>query len=151
MKNFVFLITILLSNASLSMDKTCPILLESIDSCAEIMWMEGPHLNERGKNKYSSAHIKFFKNGDSSNEAILINDIQVYPWMVMPMMEHGTRPVVLNIMNDKTYMITKILLKKMHGHWEMRFKIGNDSSPKVDYIGKTMIQGTSNGGGHHQH
>ncbi len=146
MKKIILVLTVLFSSSVFSMDKNCPILLESIDTCAQVMWTDGPFLNERGQRKFSTAHVKFFQNGDAEKKPVIIENVQVYPWMIMPMMEHGTRPVTQKLMADNTYMVSKILLKKMHGHWEMRFKLGTDSDPKTDFIGKTKI---NIGGGHH--
>jgi len=145
MKNLILLITLLVSSSTLA-DASCPILLESIDTCAEVMWTDGPHLNARGQRKFSTAHVSFFQNGDETKTPVIVEGINIYPWMIMPSMEHGTRPVTQKLMSDNTYMVSKILLKKMHGHWEIRFKLGSDSNPKTDFIGKGMI---NTDGGHH--
>mgnify|MGYP001136141311 CR=1 FL=1 len=115
------LFTIILLSLSTFSFAECDLLLEESNTCIEYTWTDGPHLNSRADRKFSELVVKYFDADDATETAIENDIIKVLPWMIMPNMEHGTRPVVTTELEDGSYLISEILLKKMMGHWEIRF------------------------------
>lgn len=138
MKNLLITTLAFLSINSFASD--CPISLDTEKLCAEITWTEGPFINPRGEKKFSTLEVKFFAIGDELKTPVNANHISVYPWMVMHGMEHGTRPVETKLLPSGNYQISKIFMRKMMGHWEIRFAAGEDFNPKSDYISKITIK-----------
>ncbi len=106
----------------------CDVFLEEVNTCVEYNWTEGPYLNVGPTRDFSELSVKFFDADDASEAAIDKEFIEVLPWMIMPNMQHGTRPVVTTELNDGSYLISKILMRKMMGYWEIRFIDSRDKT-----------------------
>lgn len=106
----------------------CDLYLEEVDTCVEYTWTEGPFLNVGPARDFSELEVKFFAADDVNETAINKEFIEVLPWMIMPNMEHGTRPVVTTMLDNGNYLVSEILLRKMMGYWEIRFIDSRDKT-----------------------
>lgn len=122
------LLALLLLTFSAQSFADCDLFLEESNTCIEYTWTNGPHLNSRAERNFSELVVKYFDADDASETALENDLIKVLPWMIMPNMEHGTRPVVTTQLEDGSYLISEILLKKMMGYWEIRFVDSDDES-----------------------
>ena len=105
----------------------CDVLLEESNTCVSYEWVKGPFLNVGPERNFSELEVKFFDADDITETAISKEEVQVLPWMIMPNMQHGTRPVVTTELDNGNYLITEIFLRKMMGWWEIRFVDSNNS------------------------
>lgn len=140
MKKLLLSVLLLTSHASMA---NCDVLLKKVNTCVDYSWTEGPHLNGRGQRNFSTLEVKFFMNGDSTEAPIKIDGVKVFPWMIMPGMQHGTRPVVTTELANGSYEVSEILLRKMMGHWEIRFgEDSDDFDPQNEelILGKFIIE-----------
>ena len=139
MKKLLLTAIALLSMNSFAVD--CPIALETENLCAELTWTNGPFINSMGEKSFSTLEVLFFAKGDKTKTAVNANHISIYPWMIMMGgMEHGTRPTETTLLASGKYEVSKVFLRKMMGHWEIRFAIGEDYNPKSDYLAKVVIK-----------
>jgi hypothetical protein len=141
MKKILLLILLVTTQASMA---DCDVLLEKVNTCVDYSWSDGPHLNARGQRNFSTLEVKFFMKGDVLEAPIKIDGIKVYPWMIMHGMQHGTRPVITTVLDNGSYLVSEIFLRKMmNGHWEMRFgEDSDDFDPQNDkfILGKFKIE-----------
>ena len=118
----------------------CQIPLETENLCAEITWTDGPFINPKGDKKFSTLEVLYFTKGDETKTPVNASHISAYPWMIMHGMEHGTRPVETKLLESGKYEVSKIFMRKMMGHWEIRFAPGKDFDPKSDYLAKVIVK-----------
>ena len=156
MKNIIALtitlITFLIMTNVYASKSDCPVELSKHNLCANISWKLGPQYGI-----YSKAVVTYWKKGLKAEGLVDPNpSLEVYPWMIMHGMEHGSRPVVINRLSNGSYRVSKILFTKMnHGFWEMRFKINQtieqNFDPKADYDLKFKVKFTGPTSHRHHH
>ena len=79
--------------------------------CVEIQWSYGPYLNQ-----YNEAIVTL--NPLKSDQEIKTQKIKIFPWMVMPNHQHGSRPVVIQKLRDHEFKVEKIyFMGGMMGYW----------------------------------
>lgn len=125
MKNILALLFFTLTTSAYA---DCDLLLAESNTCIEYSWTKGPFLNERQERNFSELIVKFFDAEDTAETAISKEEVTILPWMIMPNMEHGTRPVVTTQLENGSYRVSEIFLKKMMGYWEIRFINSIDKS-----------------------
>ena len=119
------------SNASTS---DCPVELTKHKLCADISWKLGPQYGI-----YSKAVVTYWKKGLKKEGFVDPEpNLEVYPWMIMPGMEHGGSQVKTKKLAKGTYEIDQILFLKMQGFWELRFKEPG-ANPKKGALAKNRI------------
>ncbi|OUR98521.1 hypothetical protein A9Q84_03670 [Halobacteriovorax marinus] len=140
MKRIFTLLLLVLTQVSMA---DCQVLLNKVNTCVDYKWTSGPYLNSRGQRNFSELEVKFFMKDDASESPIKIDGIKVYPWMIMAGMQHGTRPVQTTALTNGSYLVSEIFLRKMMGHWEIRFgEDSDDFDPQNDdhILGKFIIK-----------
>ena len=124
---------IFLSSVSFASD--CTIFLSEENLCLDIAWIDGPKYNV-----YSKSIFTFWKKDDlKKTPTAPSKEIDIYPWMVMPGMEHGGRPVVLKNTSAGVYEVSKIYFAQMTGHWEMRVRYV-DTDRRTAAIAKINVE-----------
>ena len=141
MKNIIALtislITFLIMTNVYASKSDCPVELSKHNLCANISWKLGPQYGI-----YSKAVVTYWKKGLKAEGLVDPNpSLEVYPWMIMPKMEHGGSKVKIKKLAKGTYEIDQILLLKMQGFWELRFKEPG-ANPKNGALAKNKIHFT---------
>ena len=129
-----FFIAFLFTQSLHASKADCPVELTKHKLCADISWKLGPQYGI-----YSKAVVTYWKKGLKKEGLIDPNpSIEVYPWMIMPGMEHGGSKVKTKKLAKGTYEIDQILFVKMTGFWELRFKEPG-ANPKKGALAKNKI------------
>ncbi len=128
------LVSFLLTTNAFASKTDCPVELTKHNLCANISWKLGPQYGI-----YSKAVVTYWKKGLKSEGFVDPNpSLEVYPWMIMPGMEHGGSKVKAKRLTKGTYEIDQILFLKMQGFWEIRFKEPG-ANPKKGALAKNKI------------
>ncbi|PIK15020.1 FixH family protein [Halobacteriovorax sp. JY17] len=106
----------------------CDVFLEESNTCVAYQWTKGPFLNSGAERNFSELEVRFFDADDATETAIPKEEVEILPWMIMPNMQHGTRPVITTELANGNYLVTEIFLRKMMGWWEIRFVNSSDES-----------------------
>ena len=90
--------------------------------CAKINWLTGPTFNQ-----LNTASISLSENKDLK--------LNVIPWMVMNVHEHGSRPVVMTSISPTEYLVEKIyFMGGMQGQWYLKLQLLNDQSIVLEEV-----------------
>lgn len=82
--------------------------------CVDVQWNYGPYLNQ-----YNEALITL-RALDANNE-LKADKINIFPWMVMPSHQHGSRPVTIQKLRDHEFKVEKIyFMGGMMGYWLLK-------------------------------
>ena len=104
----------------------CKYALEQEKLCVDFEWKDGPKYDA-----YSKVKATIYKMDDAKKAAIApAKPILFYPWMIMPAMEHGGRPVVVQELSPGVFEISKIYFEKMPGTWELRVRYEDNADKK---------------------
>ena len=130
----LLLLSFLIQPSSYASVGDCPVELKKHNLCAQISWKLGPQYGA-----YSKAVVTYWKKGLKKEGFVDPSPkLEVYPWMIMPGMEHGGSKVKIKKLSKGTYEVDQILFLKMQGFWELRFK-EQGAHPKKGALAKNKI------------
>ena len=130
----LFLLSFFIHSPIYASKANCPVELTKHNLCAKVSWKLGPQYGA-----YSKAVVTYWKKGLKQKGLVDPSpSLEVYPWMIMPGMEHGGSKVKVTKLKKGTYEVDQILFLKMQGSWELRFK-ENGANPKKGALAKNKI------------
>lgn len=90
--------------------------------CSKLTWLNTPSFDQ-----YNSVTVQL---GETDLK------LKVFPWMVMMGgHEHGSRPVTMNEVSPRDYLIEKIyFMGGMQGSWYLRLQLINDKKEVVEEV-----------------
>lgn len=98
--------------------------------CVSLQWNYGPFLNQ-----YNEAIVTL--NALDAEKEIKTEKITIFPWMVMPNHQHGSRPVHTQILREHEFKVEKIyFMGGMMGYWLIKIqnlKPDNSIIEEVNY------------------
>ena len=143
MKFLLFLSSFLLS---LTVFAHCPMEFKEVDLCANLKWIDGPHLDQK-----SHFQLTFWEKGDLTHTPVSPElEIDIYSWMTMHNgNSHGGPKMNFQEISTGVFEVkdARFFMHGMHGYWEIKADLFEGDS--VVSSSASRIDFNNNGGGHH--
>ncbi len=115
---YLIVLCIFISNLTIAND--CNLLLEN-KICVNLNWLEGPHVDA-----FSTVEITL--SDASSGEFLNLDQLKIYPWMVMDGHEHGSMEVLVERISKGKFVVDEIyFFSGMDGIWQLKMDIKNNN------------------------
>lgn len=145
--------------APVAAEEACEVdLRPTFQLCADVHWVEGPHINKGPReNQTSTVSVSFWNpEGSAQVKVAPPEKLMIVPWMDMDGHSHGT--YFVETRQDKAVVLSEMRLSEMGPHpWLILFVSKDDpflesGHPKPFYT--FVVEGSGGGGaggGHHDH
>ncbi len=113
---------------SLSIFANCEIELQSENLCAELVWLDGPYLNNE-----SSFEVNFY-NKQTQKPTSPISEVEFYSWMIMNHgHSHGGPAISWTQVSEGKFLIEDARFFMMHGgFWNIAIELFSNSGVSLE-------------------